>query len=50
MMTPIIESNIQCTGKRFETLNAFVAPIIGGLNSTLEIKKNEKTDIRRMFA
>ena len=49
-MTLIIESNIQCTGKRFETLNAFVAPIIGGFNSTLEIKKNEKTYIRRMLA
>ena len=50
MMTLIIESNIQRTGKRFETLNAFVAPIIGGFNSTLEIKKNDKTDIRRLFA
>ena len=48
-MTLIIESNIQCTGKRFETLNAFVAPIIGVFNSTLEIKKNEETNIRRML-
>ena len=45
-MALTMESNIQCTGKRFETLNAFVAPIVSVFNSALEIKKkNEETDI-----
>lgn len=41
-MTLITESNIQCTGERFETLNAFVAPVIDAFNSTLEIKNETK--------